>query len=250
MTQPVAPPQLSPDGHWWWDGTEWVPAAQRPAVPEQPQPQPQPQPEPQQEAQPAPAPVLPGYAEPVTITPTFAAAPTFQVGAAAPAPSQHDGMAIASLVLSVLWMVGLGSVGGVVLGHLSRSKAKREGRQPSGLALAGLILGYAGAAFMVAMILAAIAIPVFLNQRVKGNDAIVRSDLRNAATAEEMYMTDRGAYTADVTTLQSVGFVPDRRVEVQVFRADSTGYCIGGHLDTSTFYFDSTNGGLTQAPCS
>jgi hypothetical protein len=21
-----APPQLSPDGHWWWDGTQWVPA--------------------------------------------------------------------------------------------------------------------------------------------------------------------------------------------------------------------------------
>jgi hypothetical protein len=24
---PTAPPQLSPDGHWWWDGAQWVPAA-------------------------------------------------------------------------------------------------------------------------------------------------------------------------------------------------------------------------------
>jgi hypothetical protein len=22
----TAPPQLSPDGHWWWDGGQWVPA--------------------------------------------------------------------------------------------------------------------------------------------------------------------------------------------------------------------------------
>ncbi len=34
-------------------------------------------------------------------------------------------------------------------------------------------------------ILAAIAIPVFLNQRSKGWDAAVQSDLRNAATAQE-----------------------------------------------------------------
>jgi hypothetical protein len=26
-TQATAPPQLSPDGHWWWDGTQWLPAA-------------------------------------------------------------------------------------------------------------------------------------------------------------------------------------------------------------------------------
>ncbi|MDT7571357.1 MAG: hypothetical protein QOE05_1531 [Actinomycetota bacterium] len=25
---PAAPPQLSPDGHWWWDGTQWVPAGE------------------------------------------------------------------------------------------------------------------------------------------------------------------------------------------------------------------------------
>jgi type IV pilus assembly protein PilA len=43
-------------------------------------------------------------------------------------------------------------------------------------------------------ILAAIAIPVFLNQRQKGYDAGIKSDLRNAATAEETYLTDNSAY--------------------------------------------------------
>src|SRR6476469_7714338 len=39
-------------------------------------------------------------------------------------------------------------------------------------------------------ILAAIAIPVFLNQRKKGVDASLKSDLRTAATAVETWSTD------------------------------------------------------------
>ena len=60
-------------------------------------------------------------------------------------------------------------------------------------------------------ILAAIAIPVFLNQRQKGYDAGVKSDLRNAATAEETYLTDNGNYVSGTITtasnaLSSAGF--------------------------------------------
>ncbi len=46
-------------------------------------------------------------------------------------------------------------------------------------------------------ILAAIAIPVFLNQRAKGWDAAVKADLRNAATAQETYLTETGVYSAE-----------------------------------------------------
>ena len=45
-------------------------------------------------------------------------------------------------------------------------------------------------------ILAAIAIPVFLNQRKKGWDAQAKADLKNMATAEETYLTDNGTYVA------------------------------------------------------
>ena len=57
-------------------------------------------------------------------------------------------------------------------------------------------------------ILAAIAIPVFLNQRAKGWDAAVQSDLRNAATAQETWLTEGnpGQYTASVGQLQASGF--------------------------------------------
>lgn len=55
-------------------------------------------------------------------------------------------------------------------------------------------------------ILAAIAIPVFLNQRQKAWDSAVQSDLKNAATAQETYLTENDAYTDDVTDLANVGF--------------------------------------------
>ena len=236
MTQPAAPPQLSPDGQWWWNGTEWVPAAARPALPEQPE-----QPEP------SPTPVLSGYAPPVTITPSVP--PTYTTAPYAAAPSGHDGLAIASLVLSLLWLMGLGSVGAIVTGHLSRSKAKREGRQPSGMALAGVVIGYVGAAFMVLGILAAIAIPVFLDQRVKADRADVKSSLRSLAVAEEAYQVDHGAYTEDLSALEAGGYAPDGAVQVRIFRADEGGYCLGAHQDTTTYYYRSGSGIGTE-PCS
>src|ERR1700761_3863476 len=53
-------------------------------------------------------------------------------------------------------------------------------------------------------ILAAIAIPVFLNQRKKGYDSAAKSDLRNLATAEESYLTDYDAYTSSYDVVSSV----------------------------------------------
>jgi len=58
-------------------------------------------------------------------------------------------------------------------------------------------------------ILAAIAIPVFLNQRAKGWDSAVKSDLRNAATAQETFLTENPTYSGQSpvgTDLTAVGF--------------------------------------------
>ena len=55
-------------------------------------------------------------------------------------------------------------------------------------------------------ILAAIAIPVFLNQRKKGWDSAIKSDLRNAATAQETVFTDNSTYTTNVAGLNRPGF--------------------------------------------
>ncbi|GGB94058.1 prepilin-type N-terminal cleavage/methylation domain-containing protein [Cellulomonas carbonis] len=54
-------------------------------------------------------------------------------------------------------------------------------------------------------ILAAIAIPVFLNQREKGWDAAVQSDLKNAATAQETLLTETGAYFDGAVAAANLG---------------------------------------------
>jgi type IV pilus assembly protein PilA len=117
-------------------------------------------------------------------------------------------------------------------------------------------------------ILAAIAIPVFLNQRQKGYDAQAKSDARNAATMEESYLTDYNAYiaTADPgTDLASQGFKKSGNVtSVTIYTYDATGgnkattgsansgsYCIDALSASSKhFYYNSKTGGLTTTACS
>ena len=53
-------------------------------------------------------------------------------------------------------------------------------------------------------ILAAIAIPAFLNQKGKAYDSNAKSDARTAQTAEETYFTDNNAYTGTVTDLTNI----------------------------------------------
>ncbi len=54
-------------------------------------------------------------------------------------------------------------------------------------------------------ILAAIAIPSFLNQREKGQDACAKSQARTMATAMETYYTDHNSYSgADMDALHAI----------------------------------------------
>ena len=76
-------------------------------------------------------------------------------------------------------------------------------------------------------ILAAIAIPVFLNQRQKGWDAQAKSDLKNMATAQETYLTDSGGYTSSVADLKAVGFKTSADATVHTTVGDTgTAYCV------------------------
>ncbi len=86
-----------------------------------------------------------------------------------------------------------------MLALIRKAREEREG----GFTLIELLV-----VIIIIGILAAIAIPVFLNQRKKGYDASVKSDLRNAATAEETYLTDAGVYTTTMGDLTdpAVGF--------------------------------------------
>ncbi len=84
-------------------------------------------------------------------------------------------------------------------------------------------------------ILAAIAIPVFLNQRERAWDRAVESDLRNAATAQETYFTDNDEYTDEIGDLtdSSIGFNNSDAVEFGPMTATDGGYCMEAVHDSS-----------------
>jgi hypothetical protein len=67
-------------------------------------------------------------------------------GVARSAARSTSGVAITSLVLSIVWIGGLGSIVGVILGFLARRDIRRSNgaKGGSGFALAGIIIGFAG----------------------------------------------------------------------------------------------------------
>ncbi|MBU2075335.1 MAG: prepilin-type N-terminal cleavage/methylation domain-containing protein [Actinobacteria bacterium] len=98
-------------------------------------------------------------------------------------------------------------------------------------------------------VLAAIAIPVFLNQREKAADAGAKSDLKNAATSQEAYLVDAGSYTTANASLIANGYVATDGVTLTVDAADTDGYCMeavhsGG---SQTWVYDSSAGGLQDS---
>jgi len=101
-------------------------------------------------------------------------------------------------------------------------------------------------------ILAAIAIPTFLNQRKNGYRSAVTTDLKNAATAVESWAVDKGGTYTGLTTAilnspTGVGFDGSEKVAVTVDTAPAPGesFCLqathtdlGTNVPAETFRYD------------
>jgi hypothetical protein len=257
-TPPGTSPPISPDGRHWWDGAEWVPLAPPPPAP--------PPPAPSAHAAPshaAPSHVAPPYAGPPYAAPQYAgppyAAPQYGApagyppqpgpyGYAAPA-ARTSAAAVASLVLSILWIFGLGSLLGLILGLVARVRIRGSGGSlgGGGIATAGAAVGAAGLALAVG--LTALALPTVHRQQRVASDAALRSTLRNAAVAEESYLTENGTYTNDVTALRNEGLSFDGGI-VAVLVATDKRYCIAATSTRGrTLYYDSEGFAITAFSC-
>lgn len=75
-------------------------------------------------------------------------------------------------------------------------------------------------------VIAAIAIPVYLTQREKAWDAVVKSDLHNASLTENTYYTENQTYTNNVADLVATGFDQSEDVTINIISADSDQYCM------------------------
>ena len=114
-------------------------------------------------------------------------------------------------------------------------------------------------------ILAAIAIPVFLNQRKKGVDASMKSDLKSAANSMETYYTDTQSYsTGGVSTVAPalvagtyrssagnvVSVITDLDAGAAAAGVAPGTFCVSvvnAKGTAATLYYDSDKGGLLPA---
>jgi hypothetical protein len=71
-----------------------------------------------------------------------------------------NGLAVAALVLGILWLFYVGSILAVIFGHVSLRQIRARGQRGRGVAIAGLVLGYLGVAIGV---LTFIGLAVFLS---------------------------------------------------------------------------------------
>ena len=214
----TAPQQFSPDGQWWWDGSQWVPAANAPT------------------AQQASVPQQPAYPTAYGQVP---------YGYPLPPKSKTDGKAIGSLIASLIWVCGINGIVAVILGHLSRSQARREGRDPSGLALAGLIIGYLGMAATVA-----IGLVIYSNRHTIARGFQSDIELQSAAYAERDYHDANGQYAQSLEQLRPYGYDDlDGHIDVTVVSASPQSFCFSARSFGQTFYVSDRHLGSSTSPC-
>jgi type IV pilus assembly protein PilA len=126
-------------------------------------------------------------------------------GASLTAPGgqpETSGLAIASLICGIFFFVLPSALLAIIFGHLSRSDIRRAGGRKTGggMAMAGLVLGYAGV-MVIPLMIAAIAIPNLLRSRMAANEASAVGSLRVINTAVVTYTAKYGSLPPSLVVL-------------------------------------------------
>lgn len=59
-------------------------------------------------------------------------------------PPRTNGMAIAAMVLGIVWIYWIGSILALVFGYVARRQIRERGESGGGMATAGIVLGWVG----------------------------------------------------------------------------------------------------------
>lgn len=116
---------------------------------------------------------------------------------AVPARSSSGyGLAVASLILSILWLGGIGSLIALGLGYAAKRQIAQNDREQRGhgLAVAGIILGWIGLIPVLLLVLY-FAVPQFAKSRNEAQNGTAQSSLRNALTAAKSMWIDHETYS-------------------------------------------------------
>lgn len=123
-----------------------------------------------------------------------------------PGQAETSGKAIGSLVCGLLFFFPPSAILAVIMGHLSLSEIRQSAGRLGGrgVAVAGLVLGYAGLSFIPILIIAAIAIPNLLRSKMAANEASAVASLREYNEALEAYAAQcpKQGYPPDPTYIE------------------------------------------------
>jgi hypothetical protein len=67
--------------------------------------------------------------------------------------STTNGLAIAAMVLGIVWVFWIGSILALVFGHVARDQIRRTGQGGDGMAVAGIVLGWVGVGVLSLLVL-------------------------------------------------------------------------------------------------
>ncbi|UOY00608.1 DUF4190 domain-containing protein [Blastococcus sp. PRF04-17] len=73
-------------------------------------------------------------------------------------PRRTNGLAVASMVLGILWIYWIGSVLALIFGYIARSQIRERGEGGDGMAIAGIVLGWVGIGIVVLVVLFGLAV--------------------------------------------------------------------------------------------
>ncbi|MDT0309065.1 DUF4190 domain-containing protein [Streptomyces sp. DSM 44917] len=61
-----------------------------------------------------------------------------------PPPRRVNGMAVAALVLGIVWVYWIGSILALIFGYIARRQIRERYESGDGMAVAGIVLGWVG----------------------------------------------------------------------------------------------------------
>ena len=126
-------------------------------------------------------------------------------------------------------------------------KLQERARNEQGFTLIELLV-----VILIIGILAAIAIPSFINQRSKGQDAAAKAAVKTAAEAEETYFTDNQAYTGVESELTNIEPTLLEANSLDATSSSATQYAVSAtskSTDATVYTITRASSGVTTRTC-
>lgn len=130
--------------------------------------------------------------------------PGFTQNAPPLTPTQTSGMAITSMILGIVSLIGgflllIPPILAVIFGHLSLSETKKNpGLGGRGMGIAGLVMGYLALipTLFFTLAFAAMSIPAFQKVRVASQEKAILNNTRMLAVAADQFYLETGKTVA------------------------------------------------------